>query len=148
MEGQVTIHINAPAPDVFALVSDVTRMGEWSPETTGCEWVDGATGPALGAKFRGTNKLWFYKWSTTPTVTSFEPSRLFAFDAGGTVWTYSFTESNGGVSVTESFRVISRLDVVYTVAQRRNSLIKGMQKTLANLKQAAEARRSGSASSA
>jgi hypothetical protein len=139
MEGQVTIHINAAPDSVFALVSDVTRMGEWSPETIGAEWVDGATGPAVGAKFRGTNKLWFYKWSTTPTITAYEPGRLFAFDAGGTVWTYSFTESNGGTSVTESFRINSTLSKLYTLPPRRNQLIKGMQQTLERIKAAAEA---------
>ena len=73
MEGQATIHINATPDTVFALVSDVTRMGEWSPETIHCEWVEGATGPAVGAKFKGTNKLGFYKWSTTPTITELSP---------------------------------------------------------------------------
>jgi polyketide cyclase/dehydrase/lipid transport protein len=139
MEGQVTIHINAAPGVVFALVSDVTRMGDWSPETTNCEWVDGATGPAVGAKFRGTNKLWFYSWSTTPTITSCEPGRLFVFDAGGTIWTYSFTDSNGGTSVTESFRVESTVSKLYTIGPRRTQMIKGMQRTLEALKSAAEA---------
>ena len=138
MEGQVTVHINAPADVVFPLVSDVTRMGDWSPETTKCEWVDGATGPVVGAKFRGTNKLWFYKWSTTPTITAFEPNRIFAFDAGGTVWTYSFTDADGGTSVTESFRVESTISKLYTVPPRRNQMITGMQRTLERLKSAAE----------
>ena len=55
MEGQVTIHINAAPDVVFALVSDVTRMGDWSPETANCEWVDGATGENVdvGALSRG-----------------------------------------------------------------------------------------------
>ena len=138
MEGQATIHINAPADVVFELVSDVTRMGEWSPETIGATWVDGATGPAVGAKFRGTNKLGPFKWSTTPTVTEYTPGKLFAFDAGGTVWRYSFTESDGGTSVTESFQVNSALSKLYTLPPRRNMLIRGMQETLEHLKAAAE----------
>jgi hypothetical protein len=138
MEGQVTIHINAAPDAVFALVSDVTRMGEWSPETTNAEWVDGATGPAVGVKFRGTNKLGPFKWSTTPTITEHEPGKLFAFDAGGTIWCYSFTASNGGTSVTESFRVESTVSKLYTIGPRRGMLIKGMQQTLERLKKAAE----------
>ena len=141
MEGQVTIHINAPAETVFALVSDVTRMGEWSPETTGAQWVDGATGPGVGVKFRGTNKMGPFKWSTTPTITEFVPGKLFAFDAGGTIWRYSFTESDGGTSVTESFRVESNLSKLYTIGPRRGMLIRGMQQTLERLKRAAEAPR-------
>jgi hypothetical protein len=139
MEGQATIHIDATPDDVYALVSDVTRMGEWSPETTGCEWVDGATGPSVGAKFRGSNKLWFYKWSTTPVVTECEPGRLFAFDAGGTEWRYSFIDADGGTSVTESFTVNSTLSKLYTIGPRRTQIVKGMVETLARIKKAAEA---------
>jgi uncharacterized protein YndB with AHSA1/START domain len=138
MEGQATIHINASPNEVFELVSNVTRMGEWSPETTKCEWVDGASGPAVGAKFRGTNKLGPVKWSTTPTITACEPGKLFAFDAGGTEWRYSFTEADGGTSVTESFRVRSTISKLYTLPPRKNMLIRGMEQTLARLKTAAE----------
>ena len=139
MEGQATIHINAAPGKVFALVSDVTRMGEWSPETVGAQWVDGATGPAVGAKFRGTNKLGPFKWSTTPTITEYVADKLFAFDAGGTEWRYSFTAADGGTSVTESFKVMSTISKLYTLPPRRNMLIRGMEQTLARLKQAAEA---------
>ena len=82
------------------------------------EWVDGATGPAVGAKFRGTNKLGPFKWSTTPTITEFEPDKVFAFDAGGTEWRYSFTEADGGTSVTESFRVNSTISASSTRCRR------------------------------
>ena len=139
MEGQATIHINATPDVVFALVSDVTRMGEWSPETTACEWVDGATGPTIGAKFKGTNKMGFYKWSTTPVVTEHSPGTLFAFDAGGTEWRYSFTASNGGTSVTESFVITSTLSKLYSIGPRRAMLIRAMQQTLERIKTAAEA---------
>jgi MFS transporter, PAT family, beta-lactamase induction signal transducer AmpG len=53
MRGSVTVHMAAPADVVWEVVSDVTRIGEFSPETFEAEWVDGATGPALGARFRG-----------------------------------------------------------------------------------------------
>jgi len=49
----VTIHIQAPAEQIWALVSDVTRIGSFSPETFEAEWLDGATGPRVGARFRG-----------------------------------------------------------------------------------------------
>ena len=53
MHDSVTIHMKASPATVWALVSDVTRIGSYSPETFEAEWVDGATGPAAGAKFRG-----------------------------------------------------------------------------------------------
>ena len=68
MQGEVRAHIEADPLTVYALVTDVTRMGEWSPETQKAAWVDGATGPAVGAKFKGTNKRGFMRWSTTPRV--------------------------------------------------------------------------------
>ena len=50
MSDEVTVHMNAPAEKIWDLVSDVTRIGEYSPETFEAEWLDGATGPAVGAK--------------------------------------------------------------------------------------------------
>ena len=38
---------------IWDLVSDVTKIGRYSPETFEAEWLDGATGPAVGATFRG-----------------------------------------------------------------------------------------------
>ena len=53
MRDSVTVHMDAPPDRVWDLVSDVTRIGKYSPETFEAEWPDGATGPAVGAKFRG-----------------------------------------------------------------------------------------------
>ena len=71
----VTRDIAAPAEKVWALVSDLPRMGEWSPENAGGTWAKGATGPALGAVFKGTNKNGFRRWSTTVTVVACEPGQ-------------------------------------------------------------------------
>ena len=35
---EVSVHVAAPPEVVWATVSDVTRMGEWSPEATGATW--------------------------------------------------------------------------------------------------------------
>jgi hypothetical protein len=72
--------IAAPADAVWALVSDLPRMGEWSPENTGGSWVKGATGPALGARFKGANANGKKTWSTDVRVIECEPGRTFAFD--------------------------------------------------------------------
>ena len=74
-----TRDITAPAEKVWALVSDLPRMGEWSPENAGGTWTKGATGPALGAVFKGTNKNGFRRWSTSVTVVAYEPGRVFEF---------------------------------------------------------------------
>lgn len=55
--GQARIEIDASPQRVYELVSDITRMGEWSPECYRCEWLDGATTATVGARFRGHNRL-------------------------------------------------------------------------------------------
>ncbi len=74
-----TIDVDADPAVVWALVSDLTRMGEFSPENAGGFWV-GATGPALGARFRGTNRNGAREWHTRVRVVQFEAGRRFAFD--------------------------------------------------------------------
>ena len=75
----VTRRIAAPASTIWRMVSDVTRMGEWSPETTAATWSKGANGPTLGARFSGKNRNGRKTWSTVCTVDECEPDRTFGF---------------------------------------------------------------------
>ena len=63
-----SIVIDAPVDQVYALVSDITRTGEWSPECARCRWLDGATSAQEGARFRGTSRNGWRRWSTTSTI--------------------------------------------------------------------------------
>ena len=54
--GELTITVDAPPSAVYAVVSDITRTPEWSPECVACEWTGTAQEPKQGATFRGTNK--------------------------------------------------------------------------------------------
>src|SRR3954463_14903062 len=87
--------VAAKADDLWPMVSDVTRMGEWSPETTGAQWVGPSTGPALGARFKGSNQQSSRSWKTDCTVTACEPGASFAFEVkSGPLkvarWSYEF----------------------------------------------------------
>ena len=62
--GEARIEIEAAPLAVYELVSDVSRMGEWSPECYQCEWLDGATTAEVGARFRGHNRLGKVRWRT------------------------------------------------------------------------------------
>jgi hypothetical protein len=154
-EGQVVSHVRvsadiaAAATTVYSLVSDVTRMGEWSTETTSCRWL-GPPGPAVGATFRGSNRYGIVRWSTTCTVTAADPGRRFAFSVSrGTVliseWCYQIEPAPGGCTVTESWvdkrpgwlRLTS--PAVIGIVNRPAHNRAGMQATLAALKAAAEA---------
>lgn len=111
MNGSVTVHMDAPPQAVWELVSDVTKIGSFSPETFEAEWIDGSTGPEVGARFRGhvrRNGRGPVYW-TKCTVTACEPGKEFAFGVGGlggkplNVWSYRLEPSDEGTDVTESF---------------------------------------------
>jgi hypothetical protein len=123
--GEAHVHIEAPPDAVYSLVSDVTRMGEWSPETIKCEWLDGATGPAVGARFKGTNKRGIARWSTKPKV---EPE-------------------GSGTKLSESFEMLRDIRWYYALAERwlmrvkdrQTDLVEGMRTTLERIKNLVEA---------
>ena len=100
--------VAAPPAAVWTLVSDPTRMGEWSPENVGATWLGGASGPALGAQFRGANKNGWIKWKTKCTVTECDELEAFAFEVkSGPVpiasWAYRLRAVEGGTEVTEEW---------------------------------------------
>ena len=150
MQGSVTVHIQAPPDEVWALVSDVTRIGEFSPETFEAEWLEGASGPAVGARFRGhvrRNEIGPVYW-TTCRVTECVPGRCFAFAvevAGRTVntWRYDISPAgDGGSDVTESFALSPtpafRLYWRLLGRGRQRTNIRGMQRTLEQMKAVTE----------
>src|SRR4051812_37272251 len=105
---EITTTINAAPDRVYALVSDITRMGEWSPEATGGRWQRGATGPTVGARFRGSNRKGWRRWSTANTVTAADPGRRFAFRTTfGPLqvadWSYRIDPAGDGCTVTEEW---------------------------------------------
>ena len=146
---EVTERIDAPAAKVYEMVSDLPRMGEWSPENTGGKWLAGASGPAVGARFRGTNRAGWRFWMTTVTVRSAERGRRFAFDvdtAGVPIasWEYEFVERDGGCTVTERWTDrrpgwMRTVSIPVTGVRDRGEHNRGnMQQTLRKLKVAAE----------
>lgn len=102
----VTRTIAADPDTVWAMISDVGRMGEWSPETDRGEWVKGADGPVPGAKFKGVNTLGKKSWATTCEVVEAEPGRSFCFRVSGgglgvALWEYRLEPAPEGCVVEE-----------------------------------------------
>ena len=136
---------------LYDMVSDVTRMGEWSPVCRACWWDEGA-GPRAGAWFTGRNELPERTWETRSEVVAAEPGREFAFLVGGAWvrWAYTFTPADGGTQVTESWEFlpagIARFQERYgsgaqaQIASRAEAARTGIPATLAALKRAAESR--------
>ena len=150
MQGSATVSMSAPADEIWNVIADVRNTGKFSPEVFEAEWLDGASGPALGARFRGhvkRNEIGPVYW-TTCRVTACEPGREFGFDvlAGNSTantWHYRLTPFEGGTEVTESFRMSdSAFTKVFAVLggqlrKRRN--IRDMRKTLERIKAVVEA---------
>jgi Polyketide cyclase / dehydrase and lipid transport len=151
--GRVATNIDVSPEVLYGLVSDVRRMGEWSPECRRCEWIDGATGPAVGARFKGSNAHGLARWSTTTKVAAAESGREFAFVTGHlgrdmTKWSYRFEPASNGTVVTESFEMLRDVPWYFRlgdrflmgVKDRRADLEKSMTETLQRLKVASENR--------
>jgi uncharacterized protein YndB with AHSA1/START domain len=145
MHDSVTVYMSAPPERIWDLVSDVTKIGRYSPETFEGEWLDGATGPAVGARFRGhvkRNGVGPVYW-TSASVTACEPGRVFEFGVGKpgkalNTWRYELTPNGDGTDVTESFRLTDQLGLkIYWTLwgwSRGKVNRKGMQTTLERIK--------------
>ena len=149
MRGEVTVHMDAPVERVWDLVTDVTRIGEFSPETFDAEWTEGSTGPAVDAWFRGhvkRNQKGPTYW-TKCQVTKADTNRTFEFDvktAGRTAntWGYVLQPAGGGTDVTEYFRLPENAGsrIYWALAGRRRGRTneRNMRATLERMKAVVE----------
>jgi len=142
--------IAASPETLYDLVSDLRRMGELSPENTGGMWINGATGPDVGAQFRGTNSNGDKHWATTAVIERAERGTSFVFTTHvGPIkiarWGYTFEPVDNGTKVTETWD-----DMRNWVAKKAGTVSSGvsnrlthnretMEVTLANLARAAHA---------
>jgi Polyketide cyclase / dehydrase and lipid transport len=150
MHDSVTVHMEAPAQQVWELVSDITNTGKFSPETFEAEWLDGATGPAVGTRFRGhvkRNGRGPTYW-TVCKIVACEPGREFGFVVGAAgrsinTWRYRFEPAGTGTDVTESFELTetAALRIYWTLLgwARGRTNRNGMRTTLERIKAVAEA---------
>lgn len=134
---------------LYDMVSDVTRMGEWSPVCKACWWDDGDSA-RVGAWFSGRNELPERVWETHCQVVAAERSVEFAFVVGDGFarWGYAFAPVDGGTQITESweflpagiamFRKRFGDDADAQIAKRTEAAHSGIPKTLAAIKAAAE----------
>lgn len=104
----VTRQVNASAEKVWSLATDLPRMGEWSLENKGGEWLNGATGPAVGAKFKGHNQNGKKRWDATVEILECdEPNKIvFALVVGKSRWcdwVWEITPTTDGCLVTHSW---------------------------------------------
>ncbi len=144
-----SIVVARSAESLYDMVSDVTRMGEWSPVCKACWWDDGDS-LRVGAWFTGRNELPERVWETRSQVVAAERGREFTFVVGGSLvrWSYAFTPVDGGTQVTESWEFlpdgIARFqarfgeDAEAQIANRTEAAHRGIPVTLAAIKESAE----------
>lgn len=151
MRAAVTVHMDCSPDQAWALVSDITKMGEYSPEVVEAEWLGGATGPAVGARYRGhvrrNENMPFLYW-TVCEITECVPGEVFEFvvvlrERPVNRWRYEFKAApGGGTDVTESFDLGDNLFTKIwrplggILRERRNE--RDMRTTLERVKAVAE----------
>lgn len=138
---------------LYDMVSDVTRMGEWSPACLACTWDTENESPAAGSSqvgtwFTGKNKLGDFEYETRCEVTVADRGKEFSWIVGGAAdgaaqWRYTFTPVDGGTRVEESSAVVRLSGPFAEMPEERLRAIvagnqTGIETTLANLKAAAE----------
>jgi hypothetical protein len=144
-----SIHVAQPPDLVYAMVSDVTRMGEWSPVCRACWWEDSA-GPRPGAWFVGRNETPQRTWETRSQVVVAEPDREFAWEVnGGWVrWGFVVAPEGGGTRLTQTWHFLPRgiagfherygAEADTEIAARSDAAKSGIPATLAAIKRSAE----------
>ncbi|WP_196073073.1 SRPBCC family protein [Nakamurella alba] len=104
----VSVESDIDPVTLYDLVSDITTVGDRSPETVSARWTGELREPVVGARFKGSNRLGMLRWSTRATVTAADRGSRFAFrvaGTGGPLWTYTFSprpDGAHGCVVTES----------------------------------------------
>ncbi|MGQ5656763.1 SRPBCC family protein [Streptomyces sp. EKR5.2] len=104
---EVRTWIDAPPERVWSLVSDIELMPDMSKELQSVEWLDGAAGPAVGARFVGRSRHdALGEWQTTSHVIECEPGRSLAWavqdpDRPSAVWRFRLRAEDGGTELSE-----------------------------------------------
>jgi uncharacterized protein YndB with AHSA1/START domain len=139
--------ISAAPETVYDMISDITRMGEWSPACKGGSWDEGA-GPCVGSWFTAQNVLGEREYENRCEVIVAERAKEFAWIVGGAEqgasrWGYRFTPTEGGTEVEESSAVVRFTERLRELPDERLLAIvernrAGIAATLDNLKNAAQ----------
>jgi hemerythrin-like domain-containing protein len=114
LSGEVEVHAQAEPSAIWAVLADVTRVGEWSHECHTVEWLDGATGAAPGVRFRGRNQSGWARWARSCTITVCDPPREFVYHTQGGLlgdsseWRFVLEPApGGGTVIRQSFRILA-----------------------------------------
>lgn len=108
---EVRTWIGAPPDRVWSLVCDIGLMPDMSAELQSVQWLDGASGPALGARFTGVNRNEALgEWQTTSQIVEFEPEGTFAWAVEdpanpSALWRFRQVPKDGGTELSEWMQI-------------------------------------------
>ena len=106
--------VGATPGEVWDVLTDVSRIGEWSHECHAAAWAAPSEGPVVGAVFRGRNRSGRIRWSRACRVTEVESGRRFAFVTDGGVvgdqtrWTFTLEPAGEGTRIVQEARVLAQ----------------------------------------
>ena len=112
LENHVAVTVQAGIDEVWDVVRDVTRVGEWSHECVGADWLAGADAPVPGARFRGRNRAGVFRWGRVCEIVSAEPYELVwitvptALFPDSSEWRLTLAEVDEGTRISQQFRVL------------------------------------------
>jgi hypothetical protein len=112
--GAAEATVAARPEQVWAVLSDVTRVGEWSGECRGATWLDGATAAVPGARFRGTNRVRWVRWARVSSVEHVDPGRELRWRTHGpapmwdsTRWSVRLDPDGEGTRIRQHYQVVT-----------------------------------------
>lgn len=163
-EASASVEVACTALAAWQLATDLRRIGDFSPECIDARWIGGSSGPSLGARFEGTNRVVGedseYIWIRVCTVTATKPPERFTYTVGdrydgtaATIWDVQIKPTTTGCRITQRFQHLPRgLSGVRHAADndparaeaivnaRLRGLTAGIRQTLQGMKQALESR--------
>ena len=115
-ELRAEVRIDAPPEEVWAALSDFSRMPAWSPELVRMVRL-GRGGPAPGAQYVGINRRGPVVWPTRNRVVALEPGRMLAWDtvSSGARWIFELEPDGAGTRVVQRRPVAVGLSVLSRV---------------------------------
>jgi hypothetical protein len=150
----VDVVVDAPLDDVWAVVSDPTRVGEWSQECQTVRWIDGSSGPAVGARFAGESRLGRAGWRRIAEVVAFDPPRSIAWKTirsplhrDSTRWQLDVEPCGDGTRITQRYEleIGALLDrILYVLVKPHRDRRESLAEDLRRIGDVARSRRTAS----
>lgn len=108
-KGTVEELLPAPPEAIWSVLTDPTRIGQWSSECRTGRWLDGANEPVVGARFTGRNRVRWIGWTRACQVLEAASPRRYVFETISptdcTRWSFHLDRVGTGTRVRQSFEI-------------------------------------------